>query len=257
MGSRRHVIGEWNVELGVARKGRLRRPRKLLKLLARRSYRAALRHGVAAAIEHEGVAFRHHFRTVVDVGAHRGQFAVLAWRRFPHAALYCIEPLGEEQKTLRRVLDGHPKLEIIDAAAAGVSGPANLHVSRLSDSSSLRPITSKYTTAFPGTDEVRSVAVEAVTLDDMFRGHEPPRPCLVKIDVQGGELEVLAGAEKLLRGVDEIFVECSFVEFYEGQALIDQVIDHLHGCGFRLTGIYSVVRDGRGRCLQADLLFAR
>ena len=68
---------------------------------------------------------------------------------------------------------------------------------------------------------------------------------------------MLRGAERLLCCIDEVFVECSFVEFYEEQPLIDDVVRHLHERAFRLSGIYSVVYDGEGRCLQADLLFTR
>jgi hypothetical protein len=52
-------------------------------------------------------------------------------------------------------------------------------------------------------------------------------------------------------------VECSFVEFYRGQALIDDVVSYLRARGFRLTGVFAVVRDAIGQCLQADVLFAR
>ena len=74
-------------EVSVARKGRLRKLRKLLVLAGRRSWRRAARKGVAAAIEHRHVPFRHDFITVVDVGAHHGQFALLALEIFPRSTI--------------------------------------------------------------------------------------------------------------------------------------------------------------------------
>ncbi|MBA3421976.1 MAG: FkbM family methyltransferase [Thermoleophilaceae bacterium] len=210
--------------------------------------------GVSAAIEHEEVAFGHDFASVIDVGAHHGQFALLASRRFPNAMLWCFEPLPEAQKKLKTVAD-HSRVMVIGAAAGKHPSEQELHVSRASDSSSLLPILGSYTTAFPGTEEDRRTSVSVVRLDDVFE-QPPPRPSLLKIDSQGSELDVLAGAERLLRSVDAIFVECSFVEFYAGQALISQVIAHLLERSFFLAGVYSVVRDRVGRCLQADLLFA-
>ena len=237
-------------------KGHLRRTRKLVRLLRQPSYRAALVHGVSAAIEHEDVAFGHQFASVIDVGAHHGQFALLASRRFPRAALWCFEPLGEAQAKLRLAVAGRHGVTVIGSAAGRSAGEHELHVSHATDSSSLLPILESYTTAFPGTEEERTTTVAVVPLDEVFP-EPPPRPCLLKIDSQGSELDVLHGAERLLESVDEIFVECSFVEFYAGQALIGEVIAHLRERRFRLAGVYSVVYDRAGRCLQADLLFAR
>ena len=61
----------------------------------------------------------------------------------------------------------------------------------------------------------------------------------------------------MLAQIDVAYVECSFVEFYRGQALADEVIEAFLRRGLRLDGIYSLVRDAAGRCLQADLLFRR
>ena len=80
---------------------------------------------------------------------------------------------------------------------------------------------------------------------------------LLKIDVQGLELEVIAGAGSSLGRVDEAYVECSFVELYTGQGLADAVICKMRDAGLRFAGVYGVVRAQNGTCLQADLLFKR
>jgi len=132
-----------------------------------------------------------------------------------------------------------------------------MHVSRLDDSSSLLPITDRYTTAFPGTEEDTGISVPVTRLDDVLAEPAPARPCLLKIDVQGYELEVLRGGTRVLQGVDEVFVECSFVELYTGQALAGELIAHLWSEGFRLAGVFGIKRDIAGQCLQADVLFQR
>ena len=80
---------------------------------------------------------------------------------------------------------------------------------------------------------------------------------LLKIDVQGYELEVLRGCENLLDRFAAVYVECSFVELYEGQALAHEVIDWLHAREFYLDRIGLVTFDTRGVSVQADLLFLR
>lgn len=235
-------------------KARVRRARKALVLLRRRSWRRAARRGVAAAVEHRNVPFGPEFASIIDVGAHHGQFSLVARALYPNADVMCVEPLPEAVERLRIIHAGDDRVTILPLAAAATDGMRSLHVSRKTDSSSLLPILGAHVEAFPGTEETRIVQVEARPLDAMF-ARPLRRPALLKIDVQGGELEVLTGATGLLAFVDAVYVECSFVELYGGQALAHDVINELSRGGFAVDGVFSVVRDDAGRCLQADFLF--
>jgi FkbM family methyltransferase len=236
-----------------------RRLAKLARIAVHRPYRAALRKGVAAAVEHGGVRFCHEsFASVIDVGANRGQFALFARRAFPDAALYCFEPLPEPRATLERVLAGAPRLRVFPYALDTSAGQADFNVSRQDDSSSLLEIGRRQERAFAGTGVADRIVVETARLDAVLGGDDaPPRPALLKIDVQGNELGVLRGAEELLGGIDEILVECSFIELYVGQALADDVVGFLREHGFRLRGVFSLTQDPDCGSLQADLLFVR
>lgn len=240
----------------VARKGHLRRLRKMLVLMRRPAWRQAALRGVAAAVEHRDVPFGQSFATIIDVGAHHGQFSLLARELYPDAEIICVEPLPDALTRLRAVHAGDPRVTILPFAAAAVGGRRGLHVSRKTDSSSLLPILRTYVEAFPGTEEERTTEVEVRTLDVLLE-QRIRRPILLKIDAQGGEHEVLAGASRVLTQVDTAYVECSFIEFYHGQALADEIISTFFRHGLRFDGVYSVVRDGGQRCLQADMLFRR
>lgn len=239
----------------VARKVPLRRLRKSLVLLRHSEWRRGARLGVAASVEHRHVPFGPRFATIIDVGAHHGQFYLLARVRYPDAHIVSVEPLTGALQHLGAIQNGDERATILPFAAAGADDHRRMHVSRKSDSSSLLPILSQYIEAFPGTDEARTITIEARSLDSLLS--DVRHPSLLKIDVQGSELEVLRGAADLLDQVDAAFVECSFVELYGGQALADEVIAALLSHGLRLNGVYSVARDRAGRCLQADLLFRR
>ncbi len=220
-------------------------------------YRRGLRHGVAASIEHEHVPFGAEFSLVVDVGANRGQFALFAARRFPHARLICFEPLPGARAVLGQLLDARPRTEVHGVALADRSGTADLHVARRDDSSSLLAITAAQVTAYPGTEEVDRLAVHTARLDEMLARPGADEQALLKIDVQGGELQVLAGAEGVLSGFMEVLMECSFVELYAGQATVDTMVGHLRDHGFGLAAITGIGRDTENRPVQADLLFRR
>lgn len=231
---------------------------KALRLLSVPTWRRGLREGVAATVEHANVNFSGEFKSVVDVGANRGQFALFALHRFPSAKLYCFEPLPDARETLESVLRHRSEVKIFPVALGSRSGAAAMHVSRREDSSSLLRPTARQTEAFPGTEEVRRTDVQLARLDDLLpTDGGPPRPCLLKIDVQGNELEVIRGGLASLELVDEILVECSFAELYEGQAQAADVVALLRDRGFTLAGVFSIVCDVRGRQLQGDLLFGR
>lgn len=231
-----------------------RQASKLRALLGQASYRRALRHRVAACIEHQRTPLLHDYRTVLDVGANRGQFALVAAHRFPRAALVCLEPQAGPRAILGRVLADHPRVRILDAAAAATDAVAVFHVSSDDGSSSLRPTTELQVETFPGTAVVGQVRLPTQRLDALVCVTDLQRPTLLKIDVQGTELEVLTGAQGILAEVDTILVECSFVELYAGQALAHDVVTLLLGNGFYLTNVVSpTVRDGM--VVQADLVF--
>jgi FkbM family methyltransferase len=233
-----------------------RKAKKLSILVGNKRWRAAVRRGVAATVEHREVGWGAEFATVLDVGGHHGQFTLFALERFPQAKIITFEPQAEGIEKIRGAIAGDARVTIHNYALSDHAGTAELHISKRSDSSSLLPIGEGQTTAYPGTEEATTEEIALETLDNLLT--EPlAGPVLLKIDVQGAELSVLRGAEKTLAAVDSIFVECSFVELYEGQALANEVIEFLADRGFRIAGVFGPAYDADGRCLQADVLFAR
>jgi FkbM family methyltransferase len=235
---------------------RFRRVRKLIPLLLRARWRNGVRHGVAATVEHREVPFRDDYKTIFDVGAHHGQFTLFALEQFPRAEITCFEPQSEGVGKLRALLANEPRVKIQPFALSDAAGKSELQISERSDSSSLLPISSKQTDAHPGTARVATETIDVETLDGLA-GLEIKRPSLLKIDVQGAELRTLRGGQQTLAQIDDVFVECSFVELYEGQALADEVIALLTQSGFRLAGVFSVSQTVGGECLQADFYFKR
>lgn len=100
--------------------------------------------------------------------------------------------------------------------------------------------------------------VQTVRLDDLVE--EPVD--LLKIDVQGAELDVLHGAEKLLDEILVIHVEVQFFPLYRGVPLFDRVFSFMLDHAFELFDFPRLERyeyqHGTGyleRLLWADALF--
>ena len=99
--------------------------------------------------------------------------------------------------------------------------------------------------------------VKIVKLDELIESENIKKVKLIKIDVEGFELEVLKGSVDLLEYFDYIYVECSFIELYEKQALADEVITFLNNYSFKLKGVYNMFYDKKGIAIQADFLFSK
>jgi FkbM family methyltransferase len=233
--------------------------RKLAAILVVPAWREALRrHRVAAGVEHARVLRNlGPLRTVVDIGANRGQFALAVRHVFPQARIVSFEPLAGPAALWRAVFAGDGQAELVEAAVGPESGTAQIHLSARDDSSSLLPITARQNALFPGTAEAGTATIHVVRLADALPAAHIETPALLKLDVQGFELQALAGCEAALDHFDWVYVECSFMELYAGQSFAGDVIAWLRERGLRLAGVYNMAYDGDGRAVQADFLFGR
>lgn len=215
--------------------------------------RVFFRHFVMAGVEHKAV-LRRKLSTVVDIGANRGQFA-LAARALSGAKVFSFEPLPDVAAIYRRVLGDAPMVRLYVAAIGERAEKKLIHLSARDDSSSLLEIGEAQSEYFPGTHEVGTREVEVGTLDQYLNKAEVIQPAMLKLDVQGFEIQALQGCKSLLVNFDYVYCECSFIELYKGQSLAGDVIDFLRAEGFCLTGIYNPSYDSNGNCIQADFLF--
>jgi hypothetical protein len=100
--------------------------------------------------------------------------------------------------------------------------------------------------------------VEIVTLDSIVDQHSIKAPDLLKLDVQGFEMEVLKGAVKCLQGTRYILTETSFAPLYKDEPLFLDYVRFLAPYGFVFRGPAGFLTDPRtGVYLQMDALFER
>ena len=234
--------------------------RKALRLARDPYYRKALRQGVGAAIEHQPMLRTlapYDIRTVLDVGANIGQFTLVARHVFPSARVIAFEPLAAECERFALVHAGDSKVKLVRAALGPERATVAMHVAGARDSSSLLPITETQSQLFPGTGETHREIVQVLPLVEAVSEEELAGPLLLKIDVQGFELQVLEACAPVLDRVEFVYVECSFVELYAGQAMAGEVAAWLHQRRFSLNGISSLTHGPSGVGVQADFLFRR
>lgn len=81
---------------------------------------------------------------------------------------------------------------------------------------------------------------KARRLDDVVSKLGWPQPDLIKIDVQGAELDILHGAGNLLRNCGDLIIETQHVEYNIGAPNHDAVVAGLDALGFTLiSGFFA------------------
>jgi FkbM family methyltransferase len=236
-------------------KRRITQFRKALILARHPVWRRGLKLGIGATIEHRDLLCALSPCTVVDIGANVGQFTLLSRGLFPDARVFAFEPLARPAAKYHSLFDGDAQVRFFQAAVAPGAGRQQMHVSAHDDSSSLLPISQNQVEFAPGTQEVSREEVVLGPLDYFVNAAEIVGPALLKLDVQGFELEALKGCESLLPLFNHVYVEVSFFPLYEGQVLAAELIEWLAARGFHVCGGANPSYGKDRRIVQMDMLF--
>ena len=197
-------------------------------------------------------------RTVLDIGANSGQFTCAITAVLPEVEVYSFEPLPEMYEKLRRKVGDRERCHAFCYALGEEKGDLHFWQNNFTKSSSLLPMTQLHKEAFPWTGESKLITVKVETLDSLADRIALHPSVLMKIDVQGYELNVLKGAAKTLQEIDYIWVETSFQPLYEGQAGFGEVYAFLEKRGFGYAGSpEQLISPLDGSILQEDVLFVR
>lgn len=183
--------------------------------------------------------------TVIDVGVQKGTPELYA--TFPESSHMLIEPVVEQEPIMRRICELVPKAEYVLAAAAAKTGSAQLRVSH-------NAMYSNLTSAGDLGDSMSTVrTVPTVALDDLIERRDLVGPILLKIDVDGQEVDVIRGATRSLRER----IECVIVEstlFGQINEVTAAMLEH----GFAIYDILEpLYRPLDGALWQVDLVFLR
>jgi FkbM family methyltransferase len=200
----------------------------------------------------------HRVRTVFDLGAFVGDVTARYRSLFPDATVYSFEPFAGSFETLAERFRGDEFVKPQPLAVADQVGAAVLYVNGLAATNSLLPRPSEGQRYFPSDGEtVATERVRTTTIEAFCGEHGLATIDVLKLDVQGGELAALRGAEGLLRkrAVGLIYTEASFVPHYRGAPLFHDVAALLAGHGYGLYNIYDMVRARNGQLRFADALF--
>ena len=192
---------------------------------------------------------------IVDVGANEGQFAHALLAIAPSASIHAFEPEPATAARLRQRFAADRRVSVHEQAIAGSAGTATLHVSANTVFSSLHAPLPALGDHYPrGTEITGVVTVETATLDSVVSGPV----AVLKVDVQGAELAVLAGASGVLQRTTAVLMEISFAPHYEAEAPYGELHRTMLEAGFMLYGLAAPRRSVSTQALLwADACYVR
>lgn len=195
---------------------------------------------------------------IFDVGAHVGETAARYRALFPGATIHCFEPSPRSFETLSAAVRADARIVPHAAAVADATGEAKLHLNRAPQTSSLLDSDSRGADYWGANlfDTEDVATVRTLALDDFCRDQRIEHVDVLKIDVQGAEYAVLAGANGLLtsQAVDLIYMEMIMAPSYVGQRKYHYYLTTLDALGYELFDLFNLGRHD-GRLIQSDAIF--
>jgi FkbM family methyltransferase len=194
---------------------------------------------------------------VVDVGANRGDWTAAVLVAEPTVRVIAIEPNGKPFARLVGRFEGDSRVRIDPRAVSDAPGTVEFYVTGHPHNASLlkpRAETQVMYGSARGWQVKRSVEVEATTLDALTDGDAV---ALIKIDVQGAESKVLAGARETLKRTSAVLLEVTFVSHYDGDSdfalLHRKMLEH----GFTLVDLTKPFATAQHPALWADACYIK
>jgi FkbM family methyltransferase len=198
---------------------------------------------------------------VLDVGANAGQFA--AALRDPlgyRGRILSFEPLPAAFTDLKCLAERDATWEAYNLGIGAADGALTLNVSKNRVSSSFLRIRESSTAVEPQSAFESECVVKVRTLDSLLPELGVPGKgsrIMLKLDTQGFESRIIAGARDSLRHMSLIQMELSLVRLYDEEVMFLDMCNLMRSLGFDLIALDPGFADvATGRLLQVDGLFA-
>ena len=186
---------------------------------------------------------KHPIKNVLDVGAYRGDFARLIKKMYFGVHVKCIEGDERQAEYLEEFDTDFYLLGKETKQVDFYTLPENLCTTGSS-------IYKENTTHYQNPLVVKKYMYK---LDDL----NFPRFDLIKLDVQGAELDILKGGKKYIKKTKPTYflLETSVQSYNIGAPLSGEVISYLTKQNYRLCDVFDLMYDQAGQLLQVDFLF--
>lgn len=193
-------------------------------------------------------------RVVIDCGANRAQWFGIASPIFPDSEFHLIEPQEECWPALDRAAGARGRTEVHRTAVTS-PGVSAVRMHRGGDSDTTGAFVIGESEPFRVDVQARGATLDALLADRVG----PDDRALLKLDIEGHELEALRGAVGLLGRVEVVVSEVRFFDVNGGgRPVFGEVMAYLESRGFALFDFASLGGRRRDQRLRVgDAVFIR
>jgi FkbM family methyltransferase len=197
---------------------------------------------------------------VFDVGANKGQYGRQLRELGYRGRIVSFEPVPDALSRLRKSAERDPEWRVYPFALGRSESFEDMHLGWKTMNSLLQPSAygQRRYKRFADTrkEQVRIRRLDEV-MDEALEGIAEPRPYL-KMDTQGFDMEVFAGAGRRTGDFVGMQSEVAVLQLYEGSPRMNEAIAAYEDAGFAITGMYPVTREkSTGRVVEFDCVLAR
>jgi FkbM family methyltransferase len=197
---------------------------------------------------------------VLDVGANVGDVAVAALKSFPDAQVICFEPVSSTYKILTKRMESYSKRSYLyNVALSDVKDTGVIHITNYHGANSISPQAQFHQDFNPHIREVTTEKISLVCLDDFASKFPTQKIDIMKIDVEGHELNVLKGGARFIsKNVDIIIIEISLMrdQSLRNQAVFE-IFSFFNEIGFCLLNVMDLhpIENQEMQLVQMDCVF--
>jgi FkbM family methyltransferase len=192
-------------------------------------------------------------KAVVDIGAYLGEWTVMVRRIFPEAASLMIEAQSALAPALGRISDANPGRVSYRIALLGAECRNDVEFHQYETAPTASSVLSDQAGSAARLQMCRMETLDGIVASGMFS-----RPELLKLDVQGYELEVLKGGRETLAAAQAVVMEVSLIDLYRNNPLMHEVLAFMHEREFLAYDIPTLVRRASDQALcQIDVVFLK
>jgi FkbM family methyltransferase len=195
---------------------------------------------------------------IFDIGAHMGETVNRYKGLFKDSSVYCFEPFPDNVRFLRSRYSSDPTIHVFDQAVSDSCGMKTFYVNENDATNSLLPRDKSGRRYYSKAAAAKTqLDIETITIDEVMKQHGIESVDILKLDIQGGELMALQGAEKALhqQRISILYSEALFVPHYENNPLLRDLWNYLQQFGYTIFNIYDLYRAANGQLRFADVIF--
>lgn len=194
--------------------------------------------------------------TIFDVGANRGEMTGSYTSLFPDANIYAFEPFPESANIFNTRFSSNKKIQLFPFALGCSIDKKTFYVNVNADTNSLLKPVKMGLSSDKQVSNISTIDVDVTTISDFCSEKNIDSIDILKLDIQGGELDALKGAAYLLKEkrIKLIYTEAYFRPQYSDQPLYFEIAQYLYQFGYVLQDMYNPIY-GKNALAWCDMIF--